>query len=326
MEMKWYISRRVLWAIVATFIILTFTFGLLMVSPNPEASAAAFTAAQEGGDPEEARERIEQIRGEDRPVHEQYLDFMTSMATFDWGSSFTYSEPVRDTIIRAYPYSLAVVVPPTIFAIISGFAIGVYSSTHQYSKGDFLGTAFAFFGLSLPNFWFAIMLMLVFAVSLGWLPVSYDTTVDFWSLEHIRYLILPWFVLWTGAIASEMRYARAETLEYVQAAWTKTARAKGLDETKLTYRHIFRPAMVPLITIVIGDLVGIIFATALVVEVIFAIPGLGLISYQALVRQDTPLVLVTIMIPVFIAIIGNLLQDIAYTILDPRISYEGREG
>lgn len=325
MGMKWYIGRRVIWAVIATLIILTFTFGLLLISPNPEASAAAFTAAQEGGDPSDARERIEQIRGEDRPVHEQYIDYMHSMLTFDWGLSYTYSEPVRDTIVGAYPYSLAVVVPPTIFAIIAGFAIGVYSSTHQYSKGDFLGTAFAFFGLSLPNFWFAIMLMLLFGVILQWLPVSYDTTVPFWSLEHLRYLILPWFVIWTGAIASQMRYARAETLEYVNAAWTKTARSKGLDESTLTYRHIFRPAMVPLITIVIGDLVGIIFATALVVEVVFAIPGLGLISYQALLRQDTPLVLVTIMIPVFIAIIGNLLQDIAYTILDPRISYEGRD-
>lgn len=325
MNMKWYIGRRVIWAVLATVIILTFTFGLLMVSPNPEASAAAFTAATQGGDPEEARERIEEIRGEDRPVHVQYQDFMVSMVTFDWGMSFTYDEPVRDTIVRAYPYSLAVVIPPTILAIVAGFAIGVYSSTHQYSKGDFLGTAFAFFGLSLPNFWFLLMLVLLFSVNLRWLPVSYDTTVSFWSLEHIRYLILPWFVLWTGAIASEMRYARAETLEYVNAAWTKTARAKGLAESTLTYRHIFRPALVPLITIVIGDLVGIIFATALVVEVIYQIPGLGLISYQALVRQDTPLVLVTIMIPVFIAIIGNLLQDIAYTVLDPRISYEGRE-
>ncbi len=325
MNMKWYISRRVLWAVFATFIILTFTFGLLLISPNPEASAAAFSAATEGGDPEEARERVAEIRGEDRPWHEQYVDFMVSMFTLDWGNSFTYHEPVVDTILRAYPYSVALVVPPTIAAIIAGFAIGVYSSTHQYSLGDFLGTSFAFFGLSLPNFWFAIMLMMVFSVYLGWLPVRYDTSVEFWSLEHIRYLILPWFVIWTGAIASEMRYARAETLEYVNAAWTKTARAKGLDETTLTYRHIFRPALIPLITIVIGDLVGIIFATALVVEVIFTVPGLGLISYQALVRQDTPLVLVTIMIPVFIAIIGNLLQDVAYTMLDPRISYEERD-
>lgn len=327
MNMTWYIGRRLVWALIASWIILSVTFGFLIASPNPEASAASFQAAQQGGgDPSEARERIEKIRGEDRPLHEQYIDYMVSMYTFDWGTSFTYGEDVKETIADSWIYSAIIVIPSTIIAIVIGFAIGVYSSTHQYTKTDYAATFFAFFGISLPNFWFAIMLMMVFAVMLQWLPVSYDSTVPFWSLEHLKYLLLPVVVLTTAAIASEMRYARAETLEYVNAAWTKTARAKGLSEGKLTYRHIFRPALVPLITILIGDLVGIIFATAYIVEVIFQIPGLGLISYNALVRQDTPLVLATTLIPVFIAIIANLLQDIAYTVLDPRITYEGRGG
>ena len=131
-------------------------------------------------------------------------------------------------------------------------------------------------------------------------------------------------VLSTSAIASEMRYARAESLEYVHAEFVKTARAKGLSENEVTVRHIFRPAMVPLITILVGDILGLLFAGAYVIEYIFQIPGLGLISYNAIIQQDTPLVLATVLIPVFIAIIGNLIQDICYTMLDPRIEFGDR--
>ena len=328
--MKWYVARRLAWTLLATFIIFSFTFGLLMASPNPEATAQAFQAAQEGGDVQEAQDLVEESRGEDRPVHEQYIDFLVSIYTLDWGTSFMYDgQSVTSVIGDAWIYSAMVVLPATFLAVILGFGIGIYSATHQYTKTDYAATSFAFAGISLPNFWFAIILILIFGIQLQWLPVSFDSQVivdhGIFSLHNVEQLILPVTVLATAAIASEMRYARAEALEYVRSEWVKVARAKGVDEGRITYRHIFRPSLVPLITVLLGDLVGIIFASAYVIEVIFGIPGLGLISYNALIQQDTPLVLATILIPVVIAVIGNLLQDIAYTMLDPRIDYEEAE-
>lgn len=314
-----------MWAVLATILILTLTFGLLVSSPNPETGYIAFEAAQEGHDPLEAIELHEQQRGEDRPITDQYLNYMIGMATLNWGTSFTYNTDVILVISQAWIYSAMIVIPATILAVFFGFVIGIYSAMNQYSKTDYAATFFAFFGISLPNFWFAIVLILVFGVFLGWFPITYNTDNPMFSIANAVNIVLPVIVLATAAIASEMRYARAEALEYVRAEFVKTARAKGASESRVMIRHVFRPAMVPLITILIGDLVGIIFATAYIVEVIFGIPGLGLVSYNALIRQDTPLVLATTLLPVFVAILGNLLQDIAYTMLDPRIKYRSRE-
>ncbi|USZ70302.1 ABC transporter permease [Natronosalvus halobius] len=326
MSMTWYIGRRLAWALLASFIIMSVTFGFLTASPNPATSTVAWEAAQEGDNPEDAIETYEQTRGENRPLSEQYIDFMVSMYTLDWGDSYTYDTDVMEVIGNSWVYSALIVVPSTIIAVVVGFAVGIYSSTHQYTKSDYAATFFAFFGISVPNFWLSIMLILIFGVMLQWLPASYspDRSMAFWSLEHVKYLIMPIFVLTTAAVASEMRYARAETLEYVNAEWVKSARAKGVSEWRIMYHHIFRPATPVLITILVADFVGIIFSTAYIVEVIFGIPGLGLVSYNALIRMDTPLVLATTLVPVILAILANLLQDILYTVLDPRISYEAR--
>ena len=164
----------------------------------------------------------------------------------------------------------------------------------------------------------------MFGVQLGWFPVIFDPTVGFFTFEMARQLVLPVFVLTTGTIAGIMRYSRAEALEYVQAEFVKTARAKGASGQRVLYRHILRPAAVPLMTILIADLLGIFLAASYLVEVVFGIPGLGQLSFLALIAQDTSVVLGTTLIFTFIAVIGNLLQDIAYTILDPRIDYGDR--
>lgn len=324
-DMAWYVARRLCWAFVASLLILTVTFGLLAASPDPQASQAALDAAQSGNDPEEAQQLLEERRGSDRSLSAQYVEYVVGMYTLDWGQSFHYEEDVVSVIGDAWIYSAMIVVPATVLAVLIGFSIGIYSATHQYSRLDYLATGVAFVGISVPNFWLAIMLILFFVVVVP-IPelVKYNTSNPILSWANVVNLVLPVFVLTTAAIASQMRYARAEALEYVEADFVKAARAKGVDEPMLTYRHVFRPSMVPLVTILIGDLVGIVFATAYVVEYVFSIPGLGLISYNAIVNNDTPLVLATTLIPVVIAILGNLAQDVAYTVLDPRIDYEGR--
>jgi peptide/nickel transport system permease protein len=324
MSMKWYVARRIAWAIVATYIILSVTFAMLAVAPGNGQTQFAFEAATSGGDPEQARETFDRITGRDEPLLQRYTDYMVNMATLNWGWSFTRNQPVMDALAAAYPYSLMYSVPATLIAIVVGYGIGLYSATHQYTATDYLGTFVAFFGVSIPNFWFGIMLILIFAVQLGWLPSFYSTEAGIWTVQNAKQLILPVIVLSTAAVANNMRYSRAEALEYVTADFVKTARAKGASDWRVLLRHIFRPAMVPLMTIFIADILGLLFAGAYLTEVVFQIPGLALLSFRAIVQQDTPLVMATTLIPVFIAIIGNLLQDIAYTVLDPRIDYGDR--
>ncbi|KAB1188860.1 MULTISPECIES: ABC transporter permease [Haloferax] len=324
MSMHWYVARRVAWAVVATYLILTITFGLLAVAPGDGQTAFAFEAASEGGDVDEARETFDEITGRDEPLLTRYTNYMVNMATFNWGWSFTRNQTVMDALASAYPYSLMYAVPATLISIVFGYGIGLYSATHQYTLTDYLGTFTAFFGISIPNFWFGIMLILVFAVDLGWLPSYYQTGRGIWTLANAKQLVLPIIVLSTGAIAGNMRYSRAEALEYVHADFVKTARAKGADDWRVLVRHIFRPALVPLMTILVADILGLLFAGAYITEVVFQIPGLGLLSYRAIIQQDTALVMATTLVPVFIAIVGNLVQDIAYTVLDPRIDYGDR--
>ncbi|MFD1589415.1 ABC transporter permease [Halorientalis brevis] len=322
--LTWYIVRRVAWAGFVSVLILTVTFVLLAVTPNAQAAELQFQAAQGTGDAASAEQAFEQARGLDQSLWERYTDYMTNLATGNWGWSDTRSQPVVQAIMEAYPYTLMYTVPAILISTILGLGIGLYSATHRYTKLDYVGTFVAFFGLSIPNFWFGIILLLVFGVTLGWVPVLFDPTVPVFSWANVVQLVLPVFVLTTGTIASEMRYARAEALEYVRAEFVKTARAKGADENRILLRHILRPALVPLSTILVGDLLGLFLTASYLVEIVFGIPGLGRLSLDALLNQDTALVLGTTLIPVFVAVIGNLLQDIAYTILDPRIDYGDR--
>jgi peptide/nickel transport system permease protein len=322
--MRWYVVRRVLWTILATFIILSITWGLLAVTPNPAAEQLQFQAAASGGDAEAAEEAFEARRGLDRPLWVRYKEYMVNMATFNWGWSQSRSQPVTEAILGALPYTAVYSVPTTVLSVLLGLSIGLYSATHQYTKTDYAATFFAFFGYAIPNFWFGIILLLVFGVQLRWFPVVFDADAAFLSLEMARQLVLPVVVLVTGTIAGVMRYSRAEALEYVEAEFVKTARAKGAAELRVLTRHILRPASVPLMTILVGDILGIFLAASYLVEVVFGIPGLGQLSYNAIIDQDTSLVLGTTLVFTFVAVFGNLVQDIAYTVLDPRIDYGDR--
>jgi peptide/nickel transport system permease protein len=305
MSMRWYVARRLLWAVFATFVVLSGYFLLLQVAPGDGRAAFAFEAATSGGNVTQAQQTFEQIRGLQGSLTERYVRYMTNMATGDWGWSFTRNQPVVTAMAEAYPYSLQYALPATLLAIVFGYGIGLYSATHQYTLSDYVGTFVAFFGISIPNFWFAIMLILIFAVrafeltlfgvQLLPLPSYYQTGVverhGWVSWANARQLVLPVVVLTTGSIATNMRYSRAEALEYVHAEFVKTARAKGAGGWRILLRHILRPAAVPLMTIFIADLLGLLFAGAYLTEVIFQIPGLALLSFNAILNQDTPLVM-----------------------------------
>ncbi len=319
-----YVSARVLWAVVVSFLVVTLTFLLISASPNPDVQQAATQAALQGGDPTEARERIRELRGLDQPLHVRYLDFVTSIYTLEWGWSDYRSQFVTTALTEAIYYTAQYSIPWTIFTILIGPLVGIYSAANMYSWRDHAATGFAFFGYAIPNFFFGIILLLVFGVWLEWIPIVYNPDVPVVSLENARQLAIPVFVLVTGSIGGIMRVSRNESAEYINADFMKTARAKGVSPFRAYAYHVLRPTMVPLSTTMVGQLLFVFLGSSLLVEVVFGIPGLGRLTYQAVIAQDTNLVLGATLVFTFVAVIGNLLQDIVYTLLDPRISYDDR--
>lgn len=319
-----YITLRVAWAAVVSFIIVSITFVLLALSPNPNVQEAATQAALQGGDPAEAIERERELRGLDQPMHVRYVDYVTGVYTFDWGWSDYRSQPVTEALLEALAVTAQYSVPWTILTVLIGPLVGVYSAVNMYSWKDHAATGFAFFGYAIPNFFFGIILLLIFGVWLGWIPMSYDPNVPVFSLENARQLIAPVFVLVTGSIGGLMRVSRNESAEFLNADFMKTAKAKGVSPLRAYAYHVMRPTMVPLSTTLVGQLLMIFLGSSLLVEVVFGIPGLGRLTFDAVVAQDTNLVVGSTLVFTFIAVIGNMLEDIVFTVMDPRISYDDR--
>jgi len=324
MGLEWYIARRVAWAFVVTFIIISVTWGLLAASPNPQVSNAVRAAAVAGDDPAEVRELREKQLGLDEPLTKRYVDYMVSVYTLNWGWSQTRSQPVTEAVTEGLYYTVQYSVPWTILVILISPLIGIYSAANQYSWKDHAATGFAFFGYAIPNFFFGIILLLIFGLQLGWIPITYNTDVGVFSLANARQLAVPIFVLVTGSIGGTMRVARNESAEFINADFVKTALAKGVSPFRIYARHIMRPTMVPLSTTVVGQLLALFTGASLLVEVVFSIPGLGRLLFRSVLAQDTSVVLGTSLFFVFIATIGNLIQDLVYTVLDPRISFSDR--
>lgn len=319
-----YITARLIWAGIVSFIIASVTFLLLALSPNPEVTQAATQAALQGGDPSEAAERARQLRGLDQPLYIRYFDFITSIFTLKWGWSSMRSQPVTTALLESLYYTAQYSIPWTILTVTIGPLVGLYSSANKYSWRDHIATGFAFFGFAIPNFFFAIILLLIFGVWLEWVPIVYKVDVPVFSIQNAIQLALPVFVLVTGSIGGLMRVSRNESSEFMNADFVKTARAKGVSPFRAYALHILRPTMVPLSTTMVGQLLLLFAGSSLLVEVVFSIPGLGRTLFRAAIAQDTNLVLGSTLVFVAIAVIGNLIQDITYTLLDPRISYDDR--
>lgn len=322
--MKRYITARVVWAVFVSVIIVTIAFLLLMATPDPSVREAATQAALEGGNPSEAAERERELRGLNEPIYVQYWDFVKNVYTLNWGWSESRSQYVDEAVLDGLYYTAQYSVPWTILTITIGPIIGVYSASRMYSWKDHVATGFAFFGFAMPNFFFGIILLLVFGVWVNWIPITYNTEVAVFSLENARQLAIPVFVLVTGSIGGIMRVSRNESAEFINSDFVKTAKAKGVSPTRTYAYHILRPTMVPLSTSMVSAMFYIFLGSSLLIEVIFSIPGLGRVLYKAAIAQDTNLVLGTTLVFTFIGVIGNLVEDVVFTLVDPRISYDDR--
>jgi len=322
LSMKEYIIRRLVYSAFIAWGVFTVTFVLLRLAPGSPADRYLATMNVRSENLEEVIAAIEARYGLDKPIYTQYIDYVNNLLHGNWGWSFSTSMPVIELIKIHWVYSFQLIMLSMIFAAFLGNIIGLYSAVRQYSRTDYIATFFSFIGISIPNFWLGIMLILIFSVKLGIFKTYYDTSLPMFSLENLKALIPPVITLGTGSMAAYTRYVRASTLENLRKDFVRTARAKGLPERSVIFRHVFRNAMLPVVTIIMFDLSSVVFGGAYLTEIIFGIPGLGQISFNAIFAGDYAVVVAVTLIGAIVTLIFNLITDITYTFLDPRIRYE----
>ncbi len=320
--MRSYIIRRLIYSVIIAWGILTITFILLRVGPTSPVDRYILNIAARGQDVDSVRQAIEARYGLDKPIIEQYLLYMGNLLQGKWGWSFSASQPVLDLIGSHWIYSFQLILLSTIFAILLGVGLGILSAVKQNTKFDYAASIFSFIGISIPGFWLGLMLILVFAVYLGVFKTYYDTGYPIWSVENLRQLTLPVMALGIGELAGYVRYTRSAMLDNLRKEFVTTARAKGLPERTVIGKHVLRNAVLPLVTIIMFDLGSIVFGGAYLTEIVFGIPGLGQVSFNAIFANDYAVVIAVTLIGTFLVLFINLATDLLYTYLDPRIRYD----
>jgi peptide/nickel transport system permease protein len=314
-----YVIRRVLQMIPMVLGVTIVVFAIIQAAPGgPEGALLETGRFIDPQVIENYRERL----GVDRPVHVQYVRWLGAAITGDLGVSFSTTRPVAEMIRERLPATLELMGASFLFAAVVALALGVFSAVRQYSTFDHVATGLSFVGIAMPVFWFALILQLVFSVRLGWLPVAGTETVGASSLgDHLMHLILPGLVLSVRYIAGWSRYLRSSLLSVLRADYVRTARAKGLPETVVVGVHAVRNALIPLVSIMALNLAGM-FSGAVITETIFAWPGIGRMFVQAMFARDYPLLMGILLLGSVMVIVFNLVADILYGVLDPRIRYE----
>jgi peptide/nickel transport system permease protein len=321
-----YIVRRLIFAIPVLLVSSFLVFWVVRTTIDPLAGYSI--------NPRVTQEDLQRLREEfglDQSLPEQYWTWLKGFLTFDWGTSLLTNKPVFPEIRDALANTLVLGIAAVIFSLLVGVSIGVYSAIRQYSWFDQLSTGAAFFGLSIPNFWFALMLQLFFGLYLTkWLglrePIFFTAglyspgQLGFDLMDRIRHLVLPALVLAVQIIAYYSRYMRASMLEVMHSDYLRTARAKGLRERRVIFRHAMRNALIPLTTQVALDF-GALAGGLIITEFVFQYPGMGRFFVEAFERGDYLQVLPWMMITVTFVIVFNLVADILYAVLDPRIRY-----
>jgi len=274
----------------------------------------------------EAREKLEKYYGLDKPIIVQYGIWVKRLIKLDFGESFsTDKRPVWDKIRERLPITILINVLSLILVILIAIPIGVSSATHQYSLYDKITTVVVFVGFAIPTFWLALLLMILFGIYLDWLPISGIRSMNYDNLstggkiwDMTGHLVLPVLLGAFGGLAGLSRYMRSNMLEVIRADYITTARAKGLSDRVVIYKHAMRNALLPVITILGLSVPGLI-GGSVIFETIFAIPGMGHLFYMSVMTRDYPLIMGILTIGAVLTLIGNLLADAGYAVADPRI-------
>ena len=315
-----YVLRRLLIAVPTLIVISFVVFAILALAPTDP-------MAQFGADPRvppEVRERIRESLGLNDPWPIRYVKWLGSIARLDFGYSFMSRGPVMDLIGQRLPNTLAVVGVAYVIGVLLAVPIGMVSAVKRYSIFDHMSTTFAFIGFSVPTFFTGLLLIIIFSVKLHWLPFIYDSTLKITDLatlgDQIKQSIMPITVLALFDTATIARYTRSEMLEHLPLDYVRTARAKGLKERLVVLRHVLRNSLIPVVTLIALGIPAV-FAGAIVTEQIFRVPGIGELLVRSIGQGDTPVVAGILLIFAVLVVLFNLIADVLYGVLDPRIRY-----
>jgi peptide/nickel transport system permease protein len=316
-----YILRRLLLAVPSLLGISVVLFTVLALAPGDPFSELALNPNV----PAEVRMALRAKFGLDDPVWQRYFRWFAAMMQGDWGFSFISRVDVDTLIWQRVPVTLAVIGLSQLLALAIALPVGVVSAMRPYSWFDRIASTLAFVGFSLPTFFTGILLILIFSIKLDWLPFVFradlNTTGWAWWGEMIRQSIMPIVVLGLFQGASWTRYVRSAMLDVIRLDYVTTARAKGLDERVVILKHVVRNALIPVVTLVALQMPAV-FGGAIVTEQIFRIPGIGSLLIDAILRNDTPVIMAVTFVFSCLVITFNLIADLLYGWLDPRISYQ----
>ena len=318
--MSRYLLRRLLLVIPSVIGISVVLFTVLALAPGDPFEELATNPAI----PPEVRANLRIQFGLDDPVHLRYLRWAGAMAQGDWGFSFASRIDVDKLIVQRIPVTLFVIGSSQLLALLIALPVGVFAATRPYSIFDQLANTLAFVGFSLPTFFTGILFILFFSIYLDWLPFVYRADISAtgwrWYWEHLRQSIMPVAVLGLFQGASWVRYVRSAVLDVIRLDYVTTARSKGLTEPVVIVKHVVRNAMIPVVTLVALQLPAV-FGGAIITEQIFRVPGIGSLLISAILANDTPVIMAVTFVLAILVILFNLLADVIYVWLDPRVSY-----
>jgi peptide/nickel transport system permease protein len=318
--MSRYLLRRLLIAVPVLVGISVVLFSILALAPGDPFGELALNP----NIPPEVRFNLRQQFGLDDPLAVRYVRWLAAMLHGDWGYSFVSRLPVQQLILQRLPTTLFVLGSAYGLALLIALPVGILSAMKPYSLFDQVATTFAFVGYSLPTFFTGLLFILVFSIYLGWLPFIYSSTIEArgfaWVIEHLRQGAMPITVLGLFEAASLTRFVRSAMLEVIHQDYITTARAKGLTEYVTTLKHALRNALIPVVTVVALQ-IPTIFTGAVITEQIFRVPGIGSLLIAAIESTDTPVVMAITFVYAALVILFNLLADLIYGLLDPRITY-----
>ena len=312
-----FLIRRLLGAVPLLLGVAVLSFVFMQLAPGGPDAMFARNARMT----EEALQAIRRNMGLDRPVPEQLVVWLGNLARGDLGISYTQYRPVSEVIWEVVPNTLLLMGTGMLISLAAALIFGILAARRQYGFFDNATSFISYFGLAMPVFWFGLMLQLLFAVRLGWLPsagMHSPSGGGFWDVA--RHLVLPAFTIAIGSIAGWSRYVRSSTIESLSQDYVRTARAKGMDERRVLVGHVLRNALIPFVTVV-GIDVPLYLTGAVLTETVFSWPGMGRLFFDALTVRDYPILMGILMLGAVLIVLGNLIADIMYGVLDPRISY-----
>lgn len=332
--MLWHGVKRVLQSIPLLLGIATLLFVVAHLAPGDPVEMYLQKRGEKSANGRPFDPQLEQLirhkYGLDRSLPVQYALWLKNLARGDLGESFQYHRPVSTLLAERLPYTLQLTFLALVLGGIIGIAIGVVSAVKQYSALDKVVTLGSLIVYSIPEFWLAVMFILLFAVTLRWFPISQTRSLDYLLysttgrfFDRLWHLVLPVTVLALGWAAGTARYMRSELLGVLNEEYVIAARARGLPEKRIVLRHALRNALMPIVTIY-GLALPFLVGGAAVVEKIFAWPGMGALAVDAVGARDYPVIMATSMIAALLVVAGNLLADILYAVVDPRVSFDGR--